>query len=396
MRGDILSINGRELNIMPGLAKPVTTPSGDVYKFFIGHDLDLYYIKSTNNMLSWAYPVKIVAGSVNGAAVWYDRWTPGDSGNLIHIAVIDSAVHDITYDSLDTSSDTLSGNVQVFNGASLGGGTNSCVTISKMRGGNLGIVFDGDGGTETGFYRSTDGGATWGSRADPNEATTDYYMFYPDNAADNQDGILVFWDRNANEISVKSYDDSADSWGETSVATSMIDVPTGQGSSQFSGAVRLSDSKLILTAWENADTATAKLRLWEINTASTITEKTNVITSSGGNQKHCAISIDSNDDVYVYYLGATDGSETVAASFGVGSSLCHCYYKRSVDGGANWGSETKISEVTRNLSYLASANNLYGRPCVEYGETHSANTVMNYYCPSVFVNQTVFMNGGFN
>ena len=394
MRGDILSSSGRPDLIYPGLAKPVETPSGDFYKFFIGLDQDLYYTKSTNNMLSWGYPVKIVTGTVVGSAVWYDRWTPGDSGNLIHIAFIDATTHDITYDSLDTSSDTLSGNVQVFNGASLAGSTNSCITISKMRGGKLRIIFDGDAGTETGHYDSTDG-VTWNSKADPNEGVSDYYMMFPDNAADNQDGILVFWDRSANEISVKPYDDSGDSFSETSVATSMVDLTTGSGSPQFSGAVRLSDSKLILVAWENADTSTAKLRCWEINTAASITEKTNVITSSGGNQKHCAVSIDSNDDLYVYYLGATDGSETVVLAINTGSSLCFCYYKRSTDGGATWGSETKISEVTRNLSYLASSNNLYGRPCVEYGECHNSNVVMNYYCPSIFVRQ-IALNGGFN
>ena len=43
---------------------------------------------------------------------------------------------------------------------------------------------------------------------------------------DNQDIVMIYWDRSANELSIKKYDDSEGalgSWSETSIAASMVD-----------------------------------------------------------------------------------------------------------------------------------------------------------------------------
>src|SRR3990167_2529272 len=368
----------------------IETAGGDLYKFVSEFDNDLYWIKSTNGGLSWSVPVSVIAGTITGVSCWYDRWTPGDAGNLIHIAVIDQVSNDIIYDSLNTSNDTLSGNVQVFNGVSLAGGSSSCVSITKAVGGNLYIAFDGDGGTETGLYRSTDGGATWASRSSPVEtATTDYFSLFPGNESDNQDILIFYWDRSADEISLKIYDDSANTVSETSIATSMVDVAHSTVCSQFSGSVRLSDGLLFITAWSNRDTATAKLRAWSIGAAADITELTNVVSSSGDDQQACALSIDQDENIYVYYMGKSDGSETVGTSVGI-------YCKKSTNAGATWGSETQISENNRNYSYLKSSPLLYGNHKVIYAVTTQNTAIHNLYISKTIVRKSVFMNGGFS
>lgn len=309
------------------------------YVFYIdgSSSNDLCYRKSTNRGRTWGSKVTIHAATYEWLSIWFDKWTPGDSGTKIHIAAVDSGADDVNYFSLDTASDTLGNGgtaIVIFNGASTAS-TGGEVTISKARGGNLGCAFDIDGGTETGFYRSTDGGATWGSRANPNEATSDYYILFPGNEADNQDMWLVYWDRSANEISLKVYDDSADSWAETSIDTSMFDVSVATtGNGQFCGAIRPSDNHLLLAAWSERDTATADLKTWDINGAASITAKTNVHTDID-DCTTVVLSFDPNARVYCSYIGKGDGSETLGSSVNI-------YQKFSDDGMATWSGERPV------------------------------------------------------
>lgn len=388
MRGDVGIISGQTNNQDAGLGcRIVRTSNGTLYKFYTDIVTDIFWIKSTDGGISWTAPALINANNCGVIGVWYDQWTPGDSGGVIHLGYIDTTAHDILYNSLNTANDTLSGDVQVFNGASLGTNQNSCLSITKSVGGNLYIGFDGDGGTETGFYRSTDSGATWGSRSNVLDGAADYFILLPGNYADNQDIDCIYWDRTADEISLKVYDDSGDSWAETSIATSMVDIGHNVFCGHFSALVRPSDSHILMCAWENRDTATAKLRAWDINGAASITELTNVVSSSTDDQTGCTLCLDSNNTIYVAYCGKTDGSETVGTAEGI-------YYKRSTDGGTTWSSETTLSSNLRDHVLLNSAPFHDGEPLIEFGVETS--TVLDMWLVKQFNVQTVFMNGAFN
>ena len=316
------------------------------YEFYIeANTIDFYYIKSTNRGISWSVPISIHAGTVQICSVWFDKRTPGDTGTLVNLSYIDFANHTVYYRSFDTNGDSLGTERTVFTGVSSVAGANTCLTITKMRGGKLRIIFDLDGGTETGHYDSTDG-ITWNLRADPNEATSDYYLAFPDNATDNQDAIIAFWDRSAEEISVKSFDDSGDAWAEVSVATSMTDIAATTAGSQWAGVVRDTDNHLLLAAWSNRDTLNADLRLFDINTSASITEKTNIVQNSTDDQSNVALCMDTDNDwIYAFYFGKSDGSETVGTTVGL-------YYKVSTDGGTTWGSETSVGVILRDYRCL--------------------------------------------
>jgi hypothetical protein len=199
-------------------------------------------------------PVLIKTTVVRGSSIWFDKWTPGDSGTVIHIAYFESSTHDVFYRALDTATDTLGTEITVFAGASAGTTDALCISVTKSKAGRILVGFDIDGGTETGFYKSDDFPVTaFTVKADLNEATSDYYLLYPGNDADTADIYAVYWDRSADEISLKVYDDSGDAWGETSIATSMTDLGSSVASPQFAAAVRNSDGHLILVAWTVAD-----------------------------------------------------------------------------------------------------------------------------------------------
>ena len=322
------------------------------YLFFIDGNDDIVYRKSTNRGKTWGAAVVIHASTYEWISVWFDQWTPGDSGTIVHIWGITASVDDVNYLSLDISSDTIGNTgtpIVVFNGVSVLGGGNGGISGAKSKGGNLLVVFDIDGGTEVGTYRSTDAGATWGVRADANEAaSTDYYLLFPGNEADTQDMWLVFWDRSASAISLKTYDDSADSWAETSVATSMTAVLTTTVNAQFSGTMRASDSHLLLAAWSARDSATGDLLTWDINGAGSITAKGNIHTDTD-DCHGIVLTLNAAEAVFAAYIGKGDGSQTVSTAVTVNR-------KGSSDGMANWSAEQAVfDDFVSNISVIFGA-----------------------------------------
>lgn len=305
---------------------------------------DLRFIKSTDQGITWSLPTTINSGTLLAVSVWFDRWSDIAAGK-IHLAYIEGVSHDVLYRSIDTeASDALSTETVVYAGASAAAG--SCISITRARGGNLGVFYNIDAGAEDGFARSTDVGATWAARADPSEAASgDFFIMLPGWAADNQDMMCFFWDASADEISRKLYDDSANTWAETSIATSMVEGGATAGWPPFSAAVDITNSRNLLAAWSATDAANADMRCWYV-TESAITEVTNVVLNGTDDQALSAIGIDTDtQDWYVFYSGKSDGSETWNTSVNI-------YYKVSTDDGATWGSETLLSQTRLDLRQL--------------------------------------------
>ncbi len=80
------------------------------YKFYRDSNGSCVYSKTTTGGTSWNSAVTVDARTDCGSmVVWYDQWTPGDSGNYIHIATMETsaAADSLYYNRLDTTSDTL-------------------------------------------------------------------------------------------------------------------------------------------------------------------------------------------------------------------------------------------------------------------------------------------------
>lgn len=303
----------------------------NVYFFYCDENGDLAYKKSTNRGRSWGAPVVIHVGTVAHHSVWFDRWTPGDTGTVIHIELIDDAAasENVEYYSLNVATDTLAGPIIIFDGLSASLGS-AQASIAKARGGNLLCVFQLDTGIEIGTRRSIDAGASWDLVTDANEIAADYYILFPGNDADNQDMWLIYWDISANEISLKVFDDSIGLWSETSIATSMTEAALTTANPQFTGVV-LANGHLLLAAWSIYDNVAADLKTWDINGAASIVAKANIVTDSDD----CiliALALDANENVYATYAGKSDGSQTAGATLGL-------YRKKSIDGMTTWGIE---------------------------------------------------------
>lgn len=306
------------------------------YVIYTDDLLNLIYNKTADGGATWGGAVNIRTGDIRSFDCWADWQTAGDAGTKIHITYIDTSSDDVRYVYLDTSDDSIGGDdlIEACQGTGsmyIGvGKTFYHITITKTRGGNLAVAFRYEDTNDIafyGFYTSPDGD-TWTSEESPWEADSDYILLFPGNEADNQDVWAVFWDWSADEISLKTYDDSGNSWSEQLISASMTE---SSGHLQMDGAIRLSDGHLIFAAWSQYDNAAADLMVWDINGAGSITAKTNVITDTA---EYFAVSVfinQVNDDIYAAYVGGTTAGSLVAA-----------FYQKSVDGGANWGGQTAL------------------------------------------------------
>ena len=298
------------------------------------------YQKSVDNGLTWSLPVAITSADTTAAAIgiWYDKWTSGGTGTRIHVAHVGLVTNDVHYNYLDTADDSMGSDVVAQVGTSATGAAQ--VSICKTRGGNLLLAANIDTGAEIFCVRSVDNGANWTSRNTPLEAANDIFILLPANLADNQDAWCIFQDISADEVSLKTYDDSANSWAETSISGSIVEAGPATANPQLAAVIRHSDGHALVAAWNGRDVGTADLKTWDITDSGTITAKTDVVSNTDDcNLIHLYID-QSTNDVYAVYVGKSDGSEVIGTSAGF-------YYKRSTDGMATWGSEqTHVSTLS--------------------------------------------------
>lgn len=338
----------------------IQTPSGVLYMVYVDTASDISFRKSSDGGFAWSNPT-VISGAITATqlSVWYDRWS-GLNTDLIHVVWSESAADAVTYRSIDAgNNDTLSATAIVYAGASTAAG--GALSITRARGGNIGVAYMIDAGAERGFAKSTNGGTSFASSANPTEATQDQWILLPGWDADDQDLMMFFWDASANEISRKLYDDSANTWSETSIATGMTDLIAATAFPSFAATVDITNSQNILIAWSAVDTLNADLRCWTI-TETSITETTNIVQNSVDDQGLCSIAINtSNNAWYAYYAGKSDGSETFPTTLNI-------YRKISHDSGTTWSSEELITDPTINytIRWLCSIPRFTGTNCVAF------------------------------
>ena len=337
---------------------------------------DIVYNRSTNATdasPSWA-KTEITAGTARQIACFYDKQIPGNAGTLIHIVWMDEVDGSVYYRTLDVATDTLGTQRTVASGITVAAQiyfSRCCIAVAVN--GNIGIGYETQ--DEIDFLISDDSGATWTSQtSNPYESDgqEDWALGFPADV-DAGDMAFLFWDRSANEISVKMYDESADSISETSILTSMADTTSFI---QMAAQVLHSDKKVYGVAHTIFDDSTDDLVSFVVTPDSisspTIVTSTAAIFTNQAESVQCAMAINQqNDDVYVFYLkGGT-----------YGSSMDVVYHK-STDKMVSWGSEQAYSEQTadnfKNLSASASVDDDGGQIMASFYEEGAGKLFVNH------------------
>ena len=316
------------------------------YMFYA--DSGLKYSKTTDGGATWAAPVLVSTATTNPLAfdVWFDQWTPGDSGTLIHCTWFENTLDDLFWRTVNTSGDGLGTQRVVFAGSTFVAGRGIFASVTKTRSGYLYIAYDGDAGAEKGLFRSTDSGTSWSANLSTTfvEATIDQCLLFPaSNTGDDNDCWAVYHDASADALTLKMWDSSAASATESATIVALIEGVTNLVHQYgFSGTVRHSDGHLLVATVSDYDTATADHQVWDINGTGSITGLT-AITTNIDDHYHPQIFIDNDtSDIYVAYRGMRDGTEVIGTTSKV-------YYTKSTDDGASWSAgDTAYQEGATN------------------------------------------------
>ena len=306
------------------------------YWFYIDSDGTFGYSKTSDGGASWGVQVEIASATTHLAYdVWFDKWTPGDTGTLIHTCYFDTTGDDVFYRTLDTNGDGLGTRRTVLNGTSATT-TNALpfCSITKTTTGYLYVAFDMDAGVEKGLHRSTDAGVNWSANLDTNfvEAQYDWCSLFPASGTGDGNGCwAVYYDSDADVATLKLWDSSAGSAVESATIAPVDENPNDLiGQYPFSASVRHSDGHLVLATMSPYDvSATTNHRVFDITSTSTFTEKTAIQSATDDHYYPQVYINQSNDYIYVAYNGKRDGSEIIGTTTKV-------YYTKSTDGGANW------------------------------------------------------------
>lgn len=310
------------------------------YMFYSDGDADFSYCKTTDGGGSWGTPVQIGIDDTHIAFdVWPDWYTPGGTGTLIHMVWFGTSADDVMYGNLDISDDSLSTPVVVEAQSTAAAGIGAMCSITKARNGDLHISWNLDSGSELGHERSTDGGASWTARALFHEAATDWCFLYPaTGTGDDADVWALYHDHSVDSLTLKQYDDSANTISESANITNVTDNTSNLvGCYPYAGAVRHSDGALIAVACTVYDNVTGDCRVFEILGTSSITELT-AIAIDTDDIYYPSVFIDQNtDDIYVALNGNPDGSEAIGTA-------THIWYTRLPDGSSTWDTPAQYSE----------------------------------------------------
>ncbi len=323
-----------------------------------------YYNKTTDGGQNWSSAVDIFRpslgiGDTEAIDVWWDKWTPGDTGGIIHILLFTNDASTTSrfghYYTLDTVDDTLT---QIENNIRSSSATGLCngrsASICKMEDGTLHVFVPWDVG---GIYRhelwrSTNSGVDWTEIASVDNIQLARYVIYPTDSADDNDVLVIIWDV-AGDDSVVAYawDDSAGSFTQAELGTTGDFVRTNQGPGNiWSSAFRQSDKTTLVAVHEDVNHGSHDLRFFTVHwdgTTLTVTEKAAIFTAQTYGPE-VAITIDNNNNtIYAAYGEGTLGSTVITMV-------------KSVDGGTTWESPTQMSDDDTDYRSVWAAPQIVG------------------------------------
>ncbi|KKM61542.1 hypothetical protein LCGC14_1530650 [marine sediment metagenome] len=296
---------------------------------------DIYYVKTTDSGTTWGSAVQVNSDAssiiVRGLSTWYDQWTPGNSGDIIHIGWSDCTEGGINakayfrYRRLNTSGDSLGTQRTVDtrdNGSRLRGYVGvPCVARSDAI---YYLSYSGFGTDFGSWKRSTDAGANWTTLSLTNvtlQWASSEVRIVPGNDDDADDMYLVKWSPGG--LFLYWYDYSGDVWTAT-----VMDADVGSNSINLDSCTRVSDKHSFVVY--NLDDSHLTLECIEITGNTTSTQRTNILTDTVAHTS-IGIGIDPRNDLVVVYGGLEGGGSGIGA-------------KKSQDDGVSWTSETQVDE----------------------------------------------------
>ena len=283
--------------------------------------------KSLDGGGTWA-PSTLIDGttSVADVSIWADWWTPGITGDEIHLLFIRFDSGAIWYRSFNILTDVVSSNVQLAFGT---GGGALWIGITKAKSGRLAALSNESSPANKNFLTSDDGGGSWTSRAVPAGGDFDFVnAIAPANTANDND-VMIVTAGVLNDVFLWEYDTSGDTWPKTLLISKVVLDP------HYIELVPMhSDGGLRLVIRDGLD-----MRFWNVVNRGSVTERTSFIATGGNTFVRTHLTIDqSTNNIYVTY------------SSGPTSPTRKLVYRLSTDDMVTWQSEIEFSEDVYAIS----------------------------------------------
>ncbi len=310
------------------------------YKFYVDSTGGCVYSKSTNGGTSWGTAVTVDSQTdCFGISVWYDQWTPGDSGNFIHIMTADPGNDDVWYNRLDVTDDS-----RLLNAAPVSAVINTGQTGTIAAGSNAGSITKGTDGTiyiamndNTDRYVvecSTNCGVStsWTETGvTPMDAQPDYSLLMPLSGGDI---LLINRDIDADDMRSKVWDDSAGSWSGAWTTIDASSIENNVYEPGFAATINTLTGDIFLAYIDNATGGTIGGNNDDIRTAvysGSWTATGDVVTNSALGITHVTLGFDAlNGDIYVGYGGRTTPATATTGNV---------YWKQSTNDMVSWGAQ---------------------------------------------------------
>lgn len=310
------------------------------YIFYVDSTGDVVYSKTTDGGETWgtAVPIDGATPAVAWAnlAVWYDRWTPGDTtGTKIHIAAINDTVgdEDIYYHSLDTNGDQIDANgwqaailtttwtVAGDSGPGITKATDGTIYISgagTIDGVGKSVVYSCSGSPISCSDTSFSGTAS---------ARGDFMQLLPLSS-----GAILHLGQDVSANTIRSMKYSG-GWSDDTVVATAIENATYDVS--FGASLYTADNDIYVALTNNYNNAAGDVEVYRRDAGTgSWSQLANVVTDYQ-QLLQPSIAVDqATGDLYVVYIRGT----------AIGATM-EVYFKASLDDGATWGGETQLNTI---------------------------------------------------
>ncbi len=309
------------------------------YAFYRDSTGACVYSKTTDGGATWGAAVTVDSQTdCISIAVWYDQWTPGDTGTRIHIATIDTNPDDIWYRSFNTANDTFDN--AIFNISDNAGyaGTHAAganyVSITKSTTGALyAAVMDGADSIVMQCTANCTTDTNWVENSPTFTLGNDPPILLPQA---NGAVMLLQWDISADDLQHKIFNGTSWDANWTTIEANAADNTTYDAS--FGAVIDPSTFDVYLVSADDHSTLGTDddIRVWRYS-GGVWTARTDVVTNSVcAGVSNCGITgakiaRDPNTG-YLYVLYSAQSTAGTAATANV-------YWKYSTDNGSTWSAE---------------------------------------------------------
>ena len=340
------------------------------------------YKKTTDGGVSWPTRVEISNATLSTTlAVWYDQWTPGDSGDLIHLVLVESVLDDTWYVAFNTTDDSLVRNWTVaVADTGYRDGIDSTPSITKATDGTLYLTHCQSPDCE--IYNSSNG-TNWentnlvGSGGTDPQSIDDSMLF----PLSNSDLLYVSHDDSTDTLLSKTYNGSNETWDSAWLTVDDPFISSVSGDVSFSGSFYKTTNDVYIIGNYNTTKRNTNMRLYEFSNATrSWTTKPDIVESRFLKQGALVIN-QSNGDLYAVYVHADHDTEG------------YVKYKKSTDGGATWSGEgEKLNNGTGDDIDYIGTNFMHNGTLYAIWWDDAQNDIYGNYFAGTPVNDLYFEN----